>query len=165
MALTANVGVVAQSEYTKANDLSTTKDQVALAISLPFTEGTGDDQADRLFHDKRTLGDGASENLDLSGSLADVYGATLTFVKIKAMIIQNLSSARTLTIGNASSNAFINWVGGTTHMVNIPPGGVLALVAPKAGFAVTAGTGDILKVLNSAGGACDYHIWIIGTSA
>jgi hypothetical protein len=165
MTLAATIGIQGLSEYSKANDLSTTKDQVNLAISQAFANGTGNNQADKLFHDKRSLGDGASEDLDLAGSLSDVFGAVLAFVKIKGIIIQNLSTTQILTIGGAAANALLNWVADASDKINIPPGGAFCLFAPLAGFAVTAGTGDILKVANSAGAACDYNIWIIGTSA
>lgn len=164
-ALSANVGIQGVSEHIKINDLSSTKDRVELAVSQAFAHGTGNYQADLIFHDKRTLGDGASENLDLAGSLTDVFGTTLTFAKIKAIIIQNLSTVQTLTVGGAAANAFINWVGDATDKINLPPGGAFCLMAPLAGFAVTADTGDILKIANSAGDPVDYNIWIIGTSA
>lgn len=165
-ALSANVGIQGISEHTKTNDLSTTKDRVELVISQAFANGTGNNQADLIFHDKRTLADGASENLDLSGSLTDVFGSTLTFAKIKAIIIQNLSTTQILTVGGAAANALINWVADATDKINIPPGGAFCIMAPLAGFAVTAGTGDILKIANGgAGDPADYNIWIIGTSA
>jgi hypothetical protein len=165
MSLTAKIAAVAQALYTKALDLSTPTDAVTLNPSIDLPSGTGSGQADLIFHDKRTLGDGANENLDLAGSLVDSFGATLAFVKVKFILFYNLSATQTLTIGGAASNQFINWVGSASDKINIPPGGFFALAAPLAGFAVTAGTGDLLKVANSAGAACDYDVLLIGTSA
>jgi len=165
MTLQASIRVEALSDYSKANDLSTSRDHVGLSVELSFTEGTGNNQADKVFHDTRTLTTGATENLDLAGTLTDVYGVTCTFVKVKAMVFQNLSATQTLTIGGVGTNGFVNWAGANTHTVIIPPLGFFALVAPLGGYAVTAGTGDLLKVLNSAGASVDYKVWIIGTSA
>ena len=164
MNISGLIGAVFTLATNKANDLSVTKDDLILTPQKQFTPGTGNNQLDKLFHDMRTLADGANESLDLAGSLVDQFGTTITFVKIKAMLIRNLSATQTLTIG-AGSNPFLNWVGDATDVIKIPPNGMFLLVAPLAGFAVVAGTGDILKVVNSAGAVCDYQIALAGTSA
>ena len=153
-----------QLAISSAKDLSTSKDDLKLSAQEQFTPGTGSNQLDLIFHDQRTLGAGADESLDLAGSLVDSFGATLAFAKIKVLLIRNLSTTQTLTIGNGA-NPFLTWVGAATHTVTIPPRGVLLLVAPLAGYAVTAGTGDILKIANSATNPCDYQIVLAGTSA
>jgi len=164
MNISGFIGAVINLACNKANDLSVSRDDLILTPQENFVPGTGNNQLDKLFHDVRTLADGANESLDLAGSLVDQFGTTITFVKIKAMLIRNLSATQTLTIG-AGSNPFINWVGHPTDTIKIPPNGMFLLVAPLAGFAVTAGTGDILKVANAAGAACDYQIALAGTSA
>lgn len=163
--LTSRVSLAVQANFAKSGALSTPQDVLTKSIIQNFTNGTGSGQADQIFRDQRTLADGATENLDLAGVLTDPFGVTLTFAKVKVIIIQNLSTTQTLTLGGAATAQFINWVGGATYTVNIPPGGFFAIAAPIAGFAVTATTGDLLKVLNSAGASCIYNIVIIGTSA
>ncbi len=163
--LTSNVSVTVQAIDAKTGALSNPRDVLSKSIQKSFSNGTGNNQADKIFRDQRTLADGANESLDLAGMLTDPFGATLTFVKVKAVIIENLSTTQTLTVGGAASNQFINWVGAATDTVKIPPGGFFAISAPLAGFGVTAGTGDLLKVLNSAGAACTYNVIVIGTSA
>jgi hypothetical protein len=37
------------------------------------------------------------------------------------------------------------------------------MVAPQTGWAVVAGTGDILRVANAAGATANYSISVIGT--
>jgi len=164
MNISGLIGAVLNLATNKANDLSVTKDDLILTPQKQFTPGTGNNQMDKLFHDMRTLADGANESLDLAGTLVDMFGTTIIFAKIKAMLIHNLSATQTLTIGGGAT-PFINWVGDATDVVKIPPNGMLLLVAPLAGFAVTADTGDILKIANSAGAACDYQIALAGTSA
>ena len=164
MNISGFIGAVINLACNKSNDLSITKDDLIVTPQEQFTPGTGNNQLDKLFHDMRTLADGANESLDLAGSLVDMFGTTITFVKIKAMLIRNLSATQTLTIGGGAT-PFINWVADPTDMVKIPPNGMFLLVAPLAGFAVTGATGDILKIANSAGAACDYQIVLAGTSA
>jgi hypothetical protein len=164
MNISGLVGAVIQLAVSNTKDLSVTKDDLMLSAQEQFTPGTGNNQLDKLFHDVRTLAGGANESLDLAGSLVDSFGGTITFAKIKALLIRNLSITQTLIIGNGT-NPFLSWVGAAAHTVTIPPMGMLLLVAPLAGFAVTADTGDILKIVNSATNPCDYQIVLAGTSA
>lgn len=125
-------------------------------------------QADRLFTDNRTLSASASEDLDLAGVLTDAFGATLTFARIKGLVIKAATAnTNNVIVGNAASNGFITWCGGATNTVTVRPGGVFALWAPDAtAYAVTAGTGDLLHIANSgAGTSVTYDVILIGASA
>jgi len=157
------VAAVIQLAMSNAKDLSVTKDNLDLSAQEQFTPGTGSNQLDKVFHDVRTLTAGSNESLDLAGSLVDSFGATITFAALKVLLIRNLSTTQTLTVGNGST-PFLSWVGAAAHTVTIPPKGMLLLVAPLAGFAVTPDTGDILKITNSATNPCDYQIVLAGTS-
>jgi hypothetical protein len=85
------------------------------------------------------------------------------------MICVVASSANTnnVLVGGAASNQFINWVGNSSDIVVVKPGGILFLYTPTdPGYAVTAGTGDLLKIANSgAGTGVTFDIYIGGTSA
>lgn len=74
------------------------------------------------------------------------------------------ANTNNVVVGGAASNGFINWVGDATDVINVRPGGVFMLVAPDStAYAVTASTGDILKVANSSSGtSVTYTIVIIG---
>jgi hypothetical protein len=66
----------------------------------------------------------------------------------------------------AGTNPFSGPLGGTLPTITVPPGGEVLLTAPVSGWTVTAATGDILKIVNSAGStSVDYDIIIAGTSA
>lgn len=147
---------------TGSADLSTPSDTLNASRQQDYADGSGNEQADFIFHDSRNLAASATENLDLAGSLTDKLGNTLTFTAVKVLYIRNTSTTQTLSVGGAAANQFINWVANSSDIVNVPPLGELLVTAPYAGFAVTAGTGDILKVANSAGAAVDYYIVIIG---
>jgi hypothetical protein len=163
MTLTAQVGVSLQHKYTSALDLRTLVDELATAYSDAFTDGTGASQANRLFADTRTLADGADESLDLAGGLTDAFGTTITLAKLKALVIINPSATQTLTVGNAADPILL--FGTAAHTVNIPPGGKLMMDWPGTGWTVTGGSADKLKIVNSAGAAVDYTIWLIGATA
>lgn len=130
-----------------------------------FSSGTGDDQANQIWSDERTLAASTSEEIDLSGSLTNALGESVTFAKIRAIfIIADSANGGNIRVGGAASNA---WEGFCTSgsIVKIPAGGKMYLIAPKGSqFAVTAGTADKLKIANDdAGAGATYRIVIVGT--
>lgn len=168
MALDTRIELSLIATLTAGLDLSAI---ATLPLSYPrvcrWPSGTAEDQADLLWHDQRTLAASASETLDLAGGLTNAFGATLTFARVKLMVVAAADgNTNAVQVGGAASNAFVNWVANSSDVVNVMPDGQLWLIAPKAGYAVTAGTGDQLKIGNSAGGTpVTYDIVIIGASA
>lgn len=131
------------------------------------TDGTGANQADLLWHDQRTLGATTSEDLDLAGSLTDVYGATLTFARIKGLYVKAAdANGANIVVGGAAANAWIGFFNATTDKFKLTPGAFSLNIAPGAtAWPVVAGTGDILKIENTDGSAATYDILIMGASA
>jgi hypothetical protein len=126
-------------------------------IEFKFAAGVGALMSNYVYAVSRTLG-GASEDVDLAGGLTDVFGATLTFAEVKFFGVHNTGTA-TITLGAASSNA---WAGlfNATGTVTIPAGGFAIFGANDAtGFAVVAGTGDLLKVAGTSGQTYDLIVW------
>jgi hypothetical protein len=168
MALTSGVNVQLDALLTSALDLSTVSSPLTIAQHYPLSSGTGANQADKAWSDTRTLAASGTENLDLAGVLVDAFGATITFVKVKAMLIRAASgNTNDVLVGGHATTAFVNWVSDPTDVVVVKPGGLFLLVAPNAaGYGVTAATGDLLKVTNSAGTTgVTYDVAILGTSA
>jgi hypothetical protein len=132
-----------------------------------LTSGTGSLQCDLEYYAQRTLAASANEDLDLAGALADAFGSTLTFVKVKGIFIKAASgNTNSVIIKPASSNGFTGPFGGATHTITLPPRGVFLVTAPASGWTVTAGTGDKINIANSAGStSVTYDIHVIGTSA
>jgi hypothetical protein len=146
-------------------DLSTPEDSLELAIEKILGDGTGSDQADLLFHDRRTLADSASESLVLTGTLKDKFDQVLSFLSVKAFVLRNLSTTQSLTVGNGA-NPWASWLGSPTSTAVVPPGGLLFLVSTGAGFPVTPATGDVLKIANGAlGTSTDFDLVLLGSSA
>lgn len=165
MPLSTRLEVKVAAELSLATDLANAAAPVNLAKSMVLASGTGADQADKVFADRRTVAAGATDTIDLAGALTDPLGAVVSFAKVKAIVISNRSTTQTLTVTRPVNGAPIFAAAGDA--VAVPPGGVLALAAPgAAGLAtVTAGTGDLLDVVNSAGASADYDVVVIGTSA
>lgn len=156
-------GLTISGKLVGTSDLE--KPQSALSISgvgVTLTAGTGNNQFNQLWSDSRSIGTGG-ESLDLSGSLTNALGATVNFTAVKTIYIRNKATSGNLIVGNAASNGFISWVGALAHTITIPPGGVFMLTAPLAGFGVTGGTADLLKIAASAG-TIDYDIVLAGVA-
>lgn len=169
MPLTSGLSIAADATLTSALDLGVATANTPIRRSLNLANGTGAGAADKVFSDRRTLAASAAEDLDLAGVLTDAFGATITFARIKGLIIAASSAnANNLVIGAASSNAWATLLN-ATGTITLRPGATLALMAGAADatcYGVTAGTGDLLHVVNGAGGtSVTYDVLIIGASA
>lgn len=139
---------------------------ISYGLSFPITNGTGANQANEMFTDTRQLAASGTEDLDLADGLTDAFGNTLTFTKVKALIVQAAAgNTNNVIVGGAAANGFTTIFDDATDQIVVRPGGAFALIAPDAtAYAVTEGTGDLLTITNSAGGTTvDYTIVIIGT--
>lgn len=164
--INAQVKLVIAATLANSIDVGSVNYPVNYGANYNFADGTGANQAKEIFTDTRTLTASSTEDLDLSGSLADAFGNTLNFAKVKAIIvIAAAANTNDVLVGGASANQVSSFFGDVTDVVKVKPGGMFCLVAPDAtGYAITAGTADLLKVANSSGGtAVTYTIVIIGT--
>ena len=152
------------AEYTSATDIGNIPFPINVSPNIMLTSGTGANQANAFFADTRTLTASSSENLDLAGSLVDAFGSTLTFTKIKAVMITAPATNTNDVLVGGHESAAVTFFGDVTDVVKVRPGGCFLITSPDAtGFAVTATTADMLKVANSAGGtSVDYTILLIG---
>lgn len=169
MAMSSSLSMAATVSQTKALDLTTTSDPLMFRQAVNLTSGTAAGQADKVFHDRRTLAASATEDLDLAGVLLDAFGAAITFVRVKGLFITAAAAnVNNVVVGNATSNGWATLLS-ATGTVTLRPGtslGVMAGAADGTAYAVTAGTGDLLKVANSgAGTSVTYDIIVVGASA
>lgn len=169
MGLTSSLSVAASADLTSALDLATGSVPLALRRAVSLTSGTGAGQADKVFHDRRTLAASATEDLDLAGVLLDAFGAAITFARIKGIVVAAAAAnANNVVVGAAAATQWATLLN-AAGTVTLRPGAVFAAMAgvtDATGWAVTAGTGDLLKVANSgAGTSVEYDIVLIGASA
>jgi hypothetical protein len=167
MALTTRIAVNTLLNQTGSNDLGSPKFDVDVDNILNMASGTSSGQADLAFADQRTLSASATEDIDLAGTLIDGLGNTLTFVKVKAILIKAATgNTNNVEVTPAAANGFVGPFADVSDQIDIAPNGIMLVTAPNDGWAVTAGTGDLLTITNSAGGtSVTYDIIIVGTSA
>lgn len=152
--------------YGATRDLADVQQTLKVSSLLELATGTTTGKADLVFADTRTIAASSNENIDLAGSLTDAFGAALNFVKVVAIYIKAAAAnANNVVIGGAASNGFVTPFGAATDTVKVGPGGTF-LLTNDAGFAVTAATGDLLKIANGGSGTpVTYDIIIVGRSA
>lgn len=164
MALTARVNVTLTGLHTSVLDFSTASFDLTKKMIQDFANGTGLNQASKVFTDTRAILTAATDSMDLNGgTLVDAFGITLVFATVKALIIRSSPSNTTnLTLfGDAASVPLLNTAATT---ITLQPGGLYVFTAPSiGGVTVTAATGDIIKIVNAAGATANYDIAIIGT--
>jgi hypothetical protein len=168
MSLTTRIKLEVVATQTNALDIVSGQASIDYRKEFTWADGTGADQANRIFTDQRTLSASATEDLDLAGVLTDAFGATLTFAEVSAIIIYAATAnTNNVLVGGAASAQFATWAGATNDVVVVRPGGLLVLVARDAtAYAVTATSADLLKIANSAGSTdVVYDIIIVGRSA
>lgn len=164
MPVTGSIKASLNFTETFVADLATGTVPMSLIPSLTFTSGTAANQVNVLWADTRTLA-ATTEDLDLAGVLAATFGGTVTLARVKGLYVRNTHATATLTIGGAASNAFLTPFGDATDKLKVAPGGFVLLAAPlAAGYAVTAATGDILKV-DAGASTIVYDIALVGCNA
>jgi len=166
MSLTADIQLSVTGRHVNPIDLGSVALPFALSKSLSLADGTGANQADRVFTDQRTLAASGTEDLDLAGVLIDAFGQAITFAKIKAVIIKAADgNTNDVNVSRPASNGVPLFLAAGDG-IPVKPGGVLAWFCPGTGVTVTGATGDLLTITNSAGGTgVTYQVVIIGTSA
>lgn len=170
MALETVISLGVLAKQTKTADLGAIpNDTLDFSKRVQLRTGTAAGQADRLFYDERTLAASANEDLDLAGVLVDNFGATFTLLRVKALVVTaSASNVNNVVVGAAASNAWAALLG-ATGTITVRPDTTVAVFAGGAdgtGYAVTGGTGDLLRFTNSAGGSSvTYQVIVIGASA
>lgn len=163
---TISVALTAVHENTVVANVGTTKLSASKTISDSLANGTGLDQADQMYMTSGTVAAGTPVDLDLSGSVTNAFGTTVAFARLKGIIIHNktTTAGAILEVGAGSNPITSLWLA-SGDGVKVGPDGMLALWNPSAaGYAVTATTADILRLV-SASGTISYEIYLIGATA
>lgn len=133
---------------------------------ISLATGTGNAQADKVFAATRTVAASGTDALDLAGVLTDPFGAALTIVKLKAVLVRASSgNTNNVRVNRPASNGVPLFLA-ASDAIDVPPGGLFLWVAPNAGVTVTPATGDLINFDNSGSGtSVTYDVVLVGTSA
>lgn len=166
MALSANVTLNINPTLTKAADLITAGLNASPVINWGFqlASGVAAGQVDQMYAKHHDVVAGSPVSLDCVGtSLLNPLGDAISMAKLKL-------AAFRATIGNAAnievfggSNPVSAFVKDVSDILVLRTGGIAILYDP-AGWALTAATADLLKLLSSSG-TNGVDVVLLGTSA
>jgi hypothetical protein len=162
--VTAKIDITVAATQKGTGDLGTPTFDASATFGSRFTEGNVTTlNADVMFSDARTIAASSTDDLDLRGTLTDAFGATINFAEVVAIYVEAASTnTNNVVIGGAASNQFVGPFGAAAHTIALAPGEAFCMTN-KAGWTVTAGTGDILRIANSAAGtSVKYNIILVG---
>lgn len=171
MSLTSTIVTQFTGKETAGGDLKSGSIETALArVTKTLADGSGLNQANRLFADSGSLAGAANATFDLFdfNGAKDGQGNTFALTKIKAIVVRNKATdaGAILRVGGEGTTAAFMSVNGsdTVHIADVAPGGELVLVAPSAaGYAVADSTNHLLKLANQSGSvALAFDIVILG---
>jgi hypothetical protein len=169
MGLSGEIGIHATLTHTP----TTTPDLVAPSTAFNYfkawtvTTGVGANQADRIWHDQRTIAASATDSLDLAGLLTDIYGVAFTLARLKALLVVSAAAnVNNVHVTRPAANGVPLFLAAGDGII-LRPGGAFCWFASEAtGIVVTGGTGDLVDIINGAGGtSVVYDIVAIGASA
>lgn len=167
MGLASRLELKLTSTLTNPLDLETPTSALVYSSQIDLATGVGLGQADMKWSDQRTLAPSTPEDLDLAASLTGPLGTTLTFARIKALLVKAASAnANDVVVSRPAANG-VPLFAAASDAIPVKPGGLFLWVAPSAaGIVVTPATGDLITVTNGgAGTSVTYDIVILGASA
>jgi hypothetical protein len=133
-------------------------------ISFAYSYGTGNAQVTKWVLQKRTLAATTFDNLDLTAGLSTL-GVVQAFTAIKRVFVgivdpdgtkklrigpQNQTHANQLWFQAVTANF---WEETYTHILKD---------RPVTGWAVAAGSTDVLSIYNPGASSLDYALWLMG---
>jgi hypothetical protein len=162
--VTAQVRLSIAASLAGTNDLGSPKLKLQdILESLELTPGTGSQgQADLLFSDTRTLAASATEDIDLAGALSNAFGATIAAAELVLLFIKaHDGNTNNVNVTRPAANGVPMFLAAGDGRAILP--GEWFLIQSRAGIAVTAATGDLVTITNSAGTtSVTYDIVVIG---
>lgn len=136
-----------------------------LKPTLRFLTGAGADLVDVAFSDRRSLGSGASEDLDLLSGLVDVFGVPVDLQRLKAiLVIADKANAHDLLLGGGVA-AVVGPLAASSYKVRIRPGGFALMACRDAlGWNLVAGAENLRFTNDGTGSSVTYTVVLLGVS-
>lgn len=169
MALSTSMAFTFAANLTKAFDLAAGAVPYSLTRNPTYTDGAGAGQANRIYQDRNTLAASGTIDVDLSGTLTDVYGDPVVFARIKALVMTAAdANTNNVVVGGVANGISTLLAPAASGTITLRPGTlwvVAAGVADATGYVITAATADLLHIINSAGGtSVDYELIVVGSA-
>ena len=128
-----------------------------------LSNGTAADQATNFWHDKRSVGAAANDDLDLNnGSILNAFGQALALTKVAWVLIRLTAPGAgiRLVVGNAPTNPWLAWFGAVAHTEEVR---TLVFKDNQIDQWTVSGTSKVLRINNPTASAVVYDIVILGS--
>ncbi|MGW0805270.1 hypothetical protein [Nonomuraea sp. NPDC002799] len=164
MALDTKLYLELVANYTGTSDLTTPSAPIAVRRQVNLTSGVGAGQADLIWADTRTVAPSATDSLDLAASLSGLLGGTVTFARIKGLIVAAAATNTNNVLVQRPATNGVPLFSAVSANIPLKPGGVFTWFDPSAaGVVVTPTSGDLIDFVNSgAGTSVTYDVVVIG---
>jgi hypothetical protein len=145
-------------------DLGNAIEQLQYERDFFLKAGSGPNQGDTLFQRTDTVAASSSETLQLNGgSLTDEFGNTLSFTSLKLLIVYaSPNNTNNVVVGGAGSDTLASPFGAANNTVTLQPGGILVLIAPAGGYAVSSSTSNLKIANGSSGSSVTFDVIALG---
>lgn len=169
MPLQTTLNVALNAILAEVVDLGSRQADIAKRISKAFADGSGADQANKIYQDTNTLAGAAAQSLDLdAGTILGPFGVAVpALTQVRAILIEaDPTNPDNVTVGGDFVTAVLmGGIAADPATIKVRPGGAVLLMAPGAvGYAPVAGTGDVITMTNAhATVAATFSILIIGS--
>lgn len=132
----------------------------------PLAYGTTSGKANWMYFATRTVATVTADNLDLSGSLTDGLGNTITATRLKLLVVAVASPDGTKTIrvgprGVANANQLNHGGVAASNYIDVTDWAVL-VNEPVAGLTVVNASSDVVGLYNPSAGSVTYSILMAG---
>lgn len=151
-------------EITNATGTTVVATMVPPQVSKDFTYGGGALQCNWVFNQQYTIAAAGNQDLDFYGVLTDLFGTTINAATLKHILVVNTSSVSgyfgAFGATNPIASAFNADVDGTITLGEL---GWVEIGNPAAaGFTVTNGSADNLRIHNSGGSNMVVNVFAMG---
>lgn len=121
-----------------------------------FENGTSSNQVGNVWVDKTRNLNATSEDIDVFNDIDDFQGQPAGFNNLKVLMLKNLDedSGDNFVLSPGSGNPITTILGGTSPTLTVGPGGLLLLVNPIDGYAVTDGSADEIRLTTPDNSNC-----------
>lgn len=127
-------------------------DRMAMAFDVQYGNGTGLGQSNNRFYKTYTIAPSTDLDLDLAGGLTNELGGVLAPTKLKMYFFgAPEDNTASLVISRPAANGVPILSAAAAAFPSLTPGGLIAFADPSAtAIAITAGTGDLIKIANAS---------------
>ena len=152
--LTISLATQIRGTFSNALDLSTPVEAITYNAQLDFTNGTGVNQANKVWHDQRT---GTGHTLDLTTGLTDPWGNNIVFTKLRGFLFRCITTTAGVIVDVGGS--FFSQAGLLISVTSVPAGGFWSMVNPVDGWIVDS----TFKTITLSGTGATFDIFLIGS--